>query len=109
MEPFRIPAAQVTDPLDGLAVRADFPVFNDAPSDGRPPLVFLDSAASSQKPAAVLEAMDRFYRTTNANIHRGVYQLSERATMQYEEARHKIAAFINAKSAAECVFVRNTT
>ena len=102
-------AAGLTDPLDGLAVRGDFPILNQPRSDGRPPLVFLDSAASSQKPAAVIDALDAFYRTSNANIHRGVYQLSERATMQYEEARHKVAAFINARSASECIFVRNTT
>lgn len=105
----RTPAAQVTEALDGFAVRADFPVLNQPQSDGRPPLVFLDSGASSQKPTPVIEAVDAFYRTSNANIHRGVYQLSERATMQYEEARHKVAAFFNAKSASECVFVRNTT
>jgi cysteine desulfurase/selenocysteine lyase len=103
------PAGRVTTPLDGLAVRADFPILNQPPTEGRPPLVFLDSGASSQKPTPVIEALDEFYRTTNANIHRGVYQLSERATMQYEEARHKIAAFLNARSASECIFVRNTT
>jgi cysteine desulfurase/selenocysteine lyase len=102
-------AGRVTTPLDGLAVRADFPILNQPQTEGRPSLVFLDSGASSQKPTPVIEALDEFYRTTNANIHRGVYQLSERATMQYEEARHKIAAFLNAKSASECIFVRNTT
>jgi len=89
-----VSAGRLTTPLDGLAVRADFPILNQPQSEGRPPLVFLDSAASSQKPMPVIEALDVFYRTTNANIHRGVYQLSERATMQYEEARHKIAAFL---------------
>ena len=76
---------------------------------GRKPLAFLDSAASSQKPNVVIEAMDSYYRTYNANIHRGVYQLSEKATAKYEEARHLVAAFINAASARECIFVRNTT
>lgn len=104
-----VPAGRLTAPLDGLAVRADFPILNQPQSEGRPPLVFLDSGASSQKPAAVIEALEAFYRTSNANIHRGVYQLSERATMQYEEARYKIAAFLNAKSPSECIFVRNTT
>lgn len=97
-----------TTPLDAAAIRADFPVLNQPVKDGRP-LVFLDSAASSQKPAAVIEAMDDYYRRYNANIHRGVYQLSETATARYEEARHLVAAFINAASPRECIFVRNTT
>jgi cysteine desulfurase/selenocysteine lyase len=97
------------DPLDGAAVRADFPILNQTPRDGRPPLVFLDSAASSQKPTVVIEALDDYYRRYNANIHRGVYELSEIATEKYEAARKTIARFINARSARECVFVRNTT
>jgi cysteine desulfurase/selenocysteine lyase len=99
----------VLTPLDGAAIRDDFPLLTQPPSDGRRPLVFLDSAASSQKPAAVIEALDTYYRTYNANIHRGVYELSEKATAKYEEARHLVAAFINAASPRECVFVRNTT
>ena len=97
------------DPLDGAAVRADFPVLNQTPANGRLPLAFLDSAASSQKPAVVIEALDDYYRQYNANIHRGVYELSEIATAKYEAARKSIARFINARSARECVFVRNTT
>jgi cysteine desulfurase/selenocysteine lyase len=100
---------ELTTPLDGAAIRADFPILSQPPAEGRPPLVFLDSAASSQKPAAVIEALDAYYRTSNANIHRGVYELSERATAKYEEARHLVAAFVNAASPRECVFVRNTT
>ncbi|MER3438797.1 MAG: cysteine desulfurase [Chloroflexota bacterium] len=96
-------------PLDGAAIRADFPVLNQPLEPGELPLVFLDSAASSQKPAAVIEALDDYYRRYNANIHRGVYKLSEMATAKYEEARHLVAAFINAASAREIVFVRNTT
>jgi cysteine desulfurase / selenocysteine lyase len=96
-------------PIDGAAVRADFPVLNQPPRDGRPPLAFLDSAASSQKPAVVIEALDDYYRRSNANIHRGVYELSEIATAKYEAARKTLARFINARSARECVFVRNTT
>lgn len=91
------------------AVRADFPVITQAPEPGRKPLVFLDSAASSQKPTPVIEALDEYYRTYNANIHRGVYQLSEKATAKYEEARHLVADFINADNPRECIFVRNTT
>jgi cysteine desulfurase/selenocysteine lyase len=102
-------APPAATPLDGAAVRADFPILaQPGTADGRR-LVFLDSAASSQKPAAVIEAMDAYYRRDNANIHRGVYQLSERATVAYEAARHTVADFIGAASARECVFVRNTT
>lgn len=95
-------------PLDAAAIRADFPILNQ-PQGGRGWLAFLDSASSSQKPAAVIEALDDYYRRYNANIHRGVYQLSELATSKYEEARHLVAAFINAASPRECLFVRNTT
>jgi len=89
-------------------IREDFPVLAQTNARGQR-LAFLDSAASSQKPARVIETLDRYYRETNANIHRGVYDLSERATTQYEAARHTVADFINAKSAREIVFVRNTT
>ncbi len=95
--------------LDGAAIRADFPILNWPVEPGRQSLVFLDSAASSQKPAVVIDALDDYYRRYNANIHRGVYQLSELATSKFEEARHLVAAFINAASPRECVFVRNTT
>ena len=96
-------------PLDAAAIREDFPILVAAPEPGKRRLAFLDSAASSQKPATVIEAMDDFYRRTNANIHRGVYQLSELATARYEEARHLVADFIDAPSQRECIFVRNTT
>ncbi len=95
--------------IDGLAIRQDFPIYQQPVSEGRLPLVFLDSAASSQRPAAVIDAVSDFYRHSNANIHRGVYQLSERATLLYEEARQIAAEFINAAQARECIFVRNTT
>lgn len=96
-------------PLDSVAIRGDFPILHQPQGDGRPPLAFLDSAASSQKPALVIKAVSNFYEQSNANIHRGVYQLSEAATSLYEQARHTLAAFINAPSARECIFVRNTT
>jgi len=95
--------------IDGLAIRNDFPVYQQPVSDGRLPLAFLDSAASSQRPKIVIDTVEDFYRRTNANIHRGVYQLSEQATLRYEEARQIIAEFINAAQARECIFVRNTT
>jgi cysteine desulfurase / selenocysteine lyase len=94
--------------IDWARVREDFPILASGNERGRR-LAFLDSAASSQKPEQVIAALDRYYRETNANIHRGVYDLSERATAQYEAARHMVADFINAESAREIVFVRNTT
>lgn len=94
--------------IDWAKVRDDFPVLNRVDERGRR-LVFLDSAASSQKPLRVISAVDQYYRETNANIHRGVYDLSERATAQYEAARHMVADFVNAASAREIVFVRNAT
>jgi cysteine desulfurase/selenocysteine lyase len=95
--------------FDGAEVKADFPILNQPPETGREPLVFLDSAASSQKPSVVIDALDDYYRTYNANIHRGVYRLSEQATDRYEWARKKVAAFLNARSAREIVFTRATT
>lgn len=92
--------------LDITAIRSQFPVITQA---GDPRLTFLDSAASSQKPQVVIDALREYYERYNANIHRGVYELSERATAAYEESRHKVATFINAASHRECVFVRNTT
>lgn len=94
--------------IDWVKVRDDYPVLHTENERGQR-LVFLDSAASSQKPNSVIAELDRYYRETNANIHRGVYDLSERATAQYEAARHTVADFINAASPREIVFVRNTT
>ncbi|HXN08757.1 MAG TPA: cysteine desulfurase [Candidatus Acidoferrales bacterium] len=88
-------------------IRADFPILKERPH-GKP-LVFLDSAASSQKPVQVIEAMDDYYRRYHANIHRGIYHISELATEAYEEARAKVARFIGSPCAAECIFVRNAT
>ena len=77
-------------------------------ADGRP-LVYLDNAATTQKPRQVIDAMSRFYAEDNANIHRGVYDLCERATRLYEGARIRSARFVNAADAREIVFVRGTT
>ncbi len=93
--------------LDVAKIRSDFPILNRRVHDK--PLVFLDSAASSQKPLVVIEAMDHYYRTTHANVHRGVHTLSEEATGLYEGARRKIAKFINARSSREIIYTRNTT
>jgi cysteine desulfurase / selenocysteine lyase len=94
-------------PYDVAAVRRDFPIL-DTHEDGRP-LVFLDSAASSQKPVQVLDAMDRVYRTSYANVHRGLYALSARATALYDDARATVARFIGAPSPESIVFTRNAT
>ena len=94
-------------PVDWEQVRADFPILRRTLHDKR--LVFLDSTATSQKPQAVLDAMDDYYRTTNANIHRGVYELSEVATDRYEKARARIGRFINSKSNREIIYTRNAT
>jgi len=93
--------------LDARALRADFPILAERPH-GKP-LVYLDSAATSQKPLAVIEAMDRYYRAYNANVHRGIYDISEQATAAYEGARDQVARFINAPSAREIVWTRNAT
>ena len=92
---------------DTARIRADFPILNER-VNGKP-VVFLDSAASSQKPEQVLRAMDEAYRRMYANVHRGVYAFSEAATAQYDEARAKIARFINAPAPENIVFTRNAT
>lgn len=89
-------------------VRADFPILSTEVYPGVP-LVYLDSAASSQKPAAVIDAMDDYYRRYHANVHRGVHRLSEEATTAYEGARADIAHFIHAQDVAEIIFVGNAT
>jgi cysteine desulfurase/selenocysteine lyase len=86
----------------------DFPILGKPTSRGKR-LVYLDSAASSQKPQAVIDALVHYYENDNANVHRGVYELAERATNDYESARHTVARFVNAAHDAEIIFVRNTT
>uniref|UniRef100_A0A831TD04 Cysteine desulfurase n=1 Tax=Thermorudis peleae TaxID=1382356 RepID=A0A831TD04_9BACT len=97
-----------TRQFDARALREEFPILQRLVRGGKP-LIYLDSAATSQKPAAVIQALEDFYRTTNANIHRGVYELSEAATLAYDQARAKVARLINAPDPRECIFVRNTT
>ena len=94
--------------FDVATVKKDFPIFTNHGHDD-PRLVFLDSAASSQKPAVVLEAMDRYYENTHANVHRGVYAMAEEATAEYEAARARVARFIKAPSTKEVVFTKNAT
>jgi len=94
-------------PLDASAIRKDFPIL-ERKIRGKP-LVYLDSAASAQKPQPVLDAIDHFYRDSYANIHRGVYQLSAEATELYEGGRDVVQGFIGAEDRREIVFVRNAT
>lgn len=89
-------------------IRADFPILQREVYPGVP-LVFLDSAASSQRPVQVIEAMDTYYRAHHANVHRGIYSLSEEATNAYEDARARIARFINAPGSEQVIYVRNAT
>ncbi|MGH7582938.1 MAG: aminotransferase class V-fold PLP-dependent enzyme [Gemmatimonadales bacterium] len=93
--------------FDVARTRSEFPILRGL-SRGRP-LIYLDSAASAQKPAAVIDAIARFYRSDYANIHRGVYDLSERSTRAWDDARAHVARFIGAATADEVVFVRGTT
>jgi cysteine desulfurase/selenocysteine lyase len=97
----------MADRQQTLAIREDFPILK-RQVHGKP-LVYLDSGASSQKPISVLEAMDRYYQVSHANVNRGVYALSEEATEAMEQARVKVARFIKAKSARQIIFTRNAT
>ncbi|MBT3341611.1 MAG: cysteine desulfurase [Gemmatimonadetes bacterium] len=93
--------------LDVESIRRDFPILGRAVRDRR--LIYLDNAATTQKPRSVINAIERFYEEDNANIHRGVHLLSQQATFAYERARGRIATFINAPESSECIFLRGTT
>jgi cysteine desulfurase / selenocysteine lyase len=93
--------------FDVLALRREFPILQQRQNGV--PLAFLDSAASSQKPRRVIACLEEYYERTNANVHRGVYRLSEEATFAFERARGKVARFIGAASPREIIFTRNTT
>jgi len=94
-------------PLDVTAIRRDFPILARTVRGG--PLSYLDNAASSQRPRAVIDAMSRYYEQSHANVHRGVHWLSQEATDLFEGAREKVRRFINARSTREIIFVRGTT
>lgn len=94
--------------FDVEAIRRDFPILDREVHPGVK-LIYLDSTATAQKPLAVIDAMDRYYRMTNANIHRGVHVLAEEATAEYEGARERIGAFIHARSNKEIIYTRNAT
>src|SRR5918994_4580903 len=94
--------------LDVACIRSDFPILSQTTRSGHP-LAYLDNAATTQKPRQVIEAVARFYASGNANIHRGLYELSERATAGFEAARERVARFVGAASPGEIVFTRGTT
>jgi len=96
----------VTDP-DWAAIRSEFPILQQEVNGH--PLVYFDNAATSQKPRAVVDALRKYYERDNANVHRGLHELSNRATDAYESARSKVARYLNAASAEEIVFTRGTT
>src|SRR5881394_2440362 len=100
-------AVNAVPKLNAQTLRADFPIFEQE-IHGKP-LAYLDSAVTSQKPRQMLDAMRTFYETSYANVHRGVYTLSERATAHYEGARQLLASFINAPSPREVIFTRQAT
>src|SRR6266853_691773 len=93
--------------IDWSALRKDFPIL-DQKVHGHP-LIYFDNAATTQKPRAVIDTLSRFYQQDNANVHRGIHELSNRATAAFEAARHRTAKFINARSADEIIFTRGTT
>ncbi len=98
--------APTLNEFDVEAIRNDFSILK---QENDLPLIYLDSAATSQTPDCVIEAMDGYYRTYNSNIHRGIYRISEEATAKYEEARQRIGRLINARRSSQIVFTRNTT
>ena len=93
--------------FDPIKIRSEFPALDQTVNDK--PLVYLDNAATSQKPKAVLDALERYYTRDNANVHRGIHELSRRATVAYEDARIKVAQWINAPDSDELVWTRGTT
>ncbi len=105
--PASVPAAAASGALDVEALRDDFPVLA-REVNGRP-LCYLDNAASSQRPRAVIDAISRYYETSHANVHRGVHRLSQEATDLFEGARETLRRFVNARSTREVIFVRGTT
>src|SRR5438105_8617214 len=100
-------SAQLATALDVAAIRQDFPILRER-IHGKP-LVYLDNAATTQKPQAVIDRLTRYYAEENANVHRGVHYLSERATAIYEAARATVQRLLNAAHSHEIVFVRGTT
>src|SRR3989440_4929444 len=102
-----LPARPAAKQIDWPILRRDFPIL-DQQVHGKP-LIYFDNAATSQKPRAVIAALRHYYEHDNANVHRGIHELSNRATTAYEAARARAAKFINARSAEEIIFTRGTT
>src|SRR5437868_339108 len=100
------PASKIRK-LDSVKLRADFPIL-DQQVHGHP-LIYFDNAATTQKPRAVISALREFYEKDNANVHRGIHELSNRSTAAFEAARDRATRFINARSSAEIVFTSGTT
>src|ERR1700686_2889445 len=100
-------SSQIAASFDVEKIREDFPVLKQT-IHGRP-LVYLDSAATAQKPFAVIDAIRKFYEVDCANIHRGVHELSQRSTAAYEETRSKVKRFLNSRSKNELIFVKGAT
>ncbi|MEQ8686057.1 MAG: SufS family cysteine desulfurase, partial [Imperialibacter sp.] len=101
------PASTIDWSLDIQSIRKQFPVLHQE-VNGKP-LIYFDNAATNQKPSSVIKALDHYYETDNANIHRGVHTLAERATADFEETRKKAAAFLNSKEIQEVIFTKGTT
>src|SRR6266404_5666450 len=93
--------------VDWKALREDFPILREQPHGH--PLIYFDNAATSQKPRAVLDALRHYYEHENANVHRGLHELSSRATEAYEKSRQRVASYLGAATADEIVFTRGTT
>jgi cysteine desulfurase/selenocysteine lyase len=102
-----VPSPTGREPLDVLQIRRDFPILQER-VNGRP-LIWLDNAATTQKPQSVIDRLKYFYEHENSNIHRAAHELAARATDAYEQAREKVRGFLNASSAKEIVFVRGAT
>src|SRR3954471_20711566 len=107
MQPAAEPQGSRMRRFSAELVRADFPILSST-VHGKP-LVYLDNGATTQKPRAVIDAISRYYESQNANIHRGVYHLSQLATQLWESARGTVARFINAPDEHACIFTRGTT
>ncbi|MYA64012.1 MAG: aminotransferase class V-fold PLP-dependent enzyme, partial [Gemmatimonadetes bacterium] len=102
-----VPGTEISSPLDEAAVRRDFPIL-DQRVDGKP-IVYLDNAASSQKPRQVIDAISAYYLRDHANVHRGVHELARRATEAYESSRERVARWLNAADTPELVWTRGTS
>ena len=89
------------------AIRQDFPILHQSVNGH--PLIYMDNAATTQKPQSVIDALSQYYQHDNSNVHRSVHALSSRATAHFEESREKVARFIHANASHECIFVRGTT